>query len=303
MSVRFGINPLTWTNDDLPSLGADTPLDICLQEGKAAGYTGFELGNKFPREAGALSAVLDKHELALVSGWFSGELLSRTTEEEIEAIDSHLQLLKTVGAKVMVYCEVTGCIHGDQQTPISYRPQLSESQWPEFGKRLTAVAEHCLKHGVRLCYHHHMGTVVQTEAEVDALMDHTGDAVALLLDSGHLTFAGGDPVAVQQRYASRIAHVHCKDIREEVLTDVLNRNLSFLDAVLNGVFTVPGDGCVDFQTIFKGLAQSAYQGWLVVEAEQDPIVAPSFKYAQLGCTNLKNLCNASGLVFSNTKPA
>jgi len=297
MSVSFGINPLTWTNDDLPSLGADTPLEQCLQEGKTAGYKGFELGNKFPREPSALSAVLDKHELGLVSGWFSGELLSRTVEQEIQAIESHLNLLKTVGAKVMVYCEVTGCIHGEQNTPLSYRPQLAKEKWAEFGKRLTTVAEHCLAQGVRLCYHHHMGTVVQTEAEVDALMEHTGDAVALLLDSGHLTFAGGDPVAVQRRYASRIAHVHCKDIRKNVMTDALNRNLSFLDAVLNGVFTVPGDGCVDFKNIFTGLAQSAYQGWLVVEAEQDPSIAPSFEYAKLGCDNLKNLCNASGLSF------
>lgn len=295
MSVRIGINPLSWTNDDLPTLGAETPLEVCLSEGKQAGFSGFELGNKFPRQPEVLGPILDSHQLDLVSGWFSGELLTRSVEEEIEAIEDHLHLLKTLGAKVMVYCEVTGCIHGQQGTPLSHRPRISEAEIAALGEKLTKVAEYTLSQGVQIAYHHHMGTVIESEAEVDLLMKYTSPAVGLLLDTGHLTFAGGDPIAVQKRYADRIVHVHCKDLREAVLKDAKNRDLSFLDAMLNGVFTVPGDGFIDYLSIFNGLKASNYQGWLVVEAEQDPAVAHPLTYATLGANNLKKFCAESGL--------
>ncbi|MBT3146292.1 myo-inosose-2 dehydratase [Neptunomonas phycophila] len=295
MSVRIGINPLSWTNDDLPTLGAETPLEVCLSEGKQAGFSGFELGNKFPRQPEVLGPILDSHQLDLVSGWFSGELLTRSVEEEIEAIEDHLHLLKTLGAKVMVYCEVTGCIHGQQGTPLSHRPRISEAEIAALGEKLTKVAEYTLSQGVQIAYHHHMGTVIESEAEVDLLMKYTSPAVGLLLDTGHLTFAGGDPIAVQKRHADRIVHVHCKDLREAVLNDAKNRDLSFLDAMLNGVFTVPGDGFIDYLSIFNGLNASNYQGWLVVEAEQDPAVAHPLTYATLGANNLKKFCAESGL--------
>lgn len=295
MSVRIGINPLTWSNDDMPQLGAETPLEQCLSEGKKAGYSGFELGNKFPREADKLAPILAEQGLSLVSGWFSGQLLSRSVAEEIVAIQSHLTLLKELGASVMVYCEVTDCIHSQQHTPLSQRPVLTQSQWPEFTRRLTELAQYCLSQGVRIAYHHHMGTIVQSEADIDALMAHTGPEVGLLLDTGHLTYAGADPLALQQKYANRICHIHCKDVRGSVLIDVKNRNLSFLDAVLNGVFTVPGDGCIDYQTLFFALKKSHYQGWLVVEAEQDPAVAHPLTYATLGAVNLRALCVRAGL--------
>ena len=295
MSVRIGINPLTWTNDDMPALGANTPLEVCLSEGKQAGYSGFELGNKFPRSSEILGPILDSHGLSLVSGWFSGQLLSRSVEEEIEAIEDHLTLLKNMGATVMVYCEVTNCIHGERDTPLSRRPRISDSQWADLGGKLTQVAEHCLSQGVRIAYHHHMGTVVQTEAEIDLLMKHSGDAVGLLLDTGHLTYAGGDPIAVQQRHAHRICHVHCKDVRSPVLKDAVNRDSSFLNSVLDGVFTVPGDGDINYSTLFNGLKKSDYQGWLVVEAEQDPAVAHPLTYATQGYKNLESLCQSAGI--------
>lgn len=295
MSVRIGINPLSWTNDDLPTLGAETPLEVCLSEGKQAGFSGFELGNKFPRQPEVLGPILDSHQLDLVSGWFSGELLTRSVEEEIEAIEDHLHLLKTLGAKVMVYCEVTGCIHGQQGTPLSHRPRISKAEIAALGEKLTKVAEYTLSQGVQIAYHHHMGTVIESEDEVDLLMKYTSPAVGLLLDTGHLTFAGGDPIAVQKRHADRIVHVHCKDLREAVLKDAKNRDLSFLDAMLNGVFTVPGDGFIDYLSIFNGLKASNYQGWLVVEAEQDPAVAHPLTYATLGANNLKKFCAESGL--------
>ena len=296
MNIRIGINPLTWTNDDLPSLGAENSLETCLSEGVKAGFSGFELGNKFPRNSNELKELLRPYGLDLVSGWYSGQLLSRSVEEELAAIQEHLKLLRDCGSKVMVYCEVTGCIHGDRTEPLFRRPRLSASQWPNYGKRLTEVAEFCLAEGVQIAYHHHMGTVVETEEEVDLLMQHTGDAVGLLLDSGHIFFAGGDASNLIRRHGHRIKHVHCKDVRKSVINDAKNRNLSFLDSVLNGAFTVPGDGDIDFRSIFRELKDKQYQGWLVVEAEQDQIIAPPFEMATLGANTLKRLCQETKLV-------
>ncbi|MDR5861103.1 myo-inosose-2 dehydratase [Halomonas eurihalina] len=296
--VRLGINPLTWTNDDMPSLGGDTPLETCLSEGREAGFSGFELGNKFPRDPDVLGPILQRHDLSLVSGWYSSELLTRSAEEEIEAIKPHLHLLKSLGAKAMVFCEVSHCVHGRRDVPLSHSPSMSEAQWQTFIPRLNQVADYCLEQGVQIAYHHHLGTVIETEAEVDRLMAEAAPSVGLLLDSGHLVGAGGDPIAVQQKYAERIVHVHCKDIRREVLEDARNRDLSFLDGVLNGMFTVPGDGFIDYITLFKGLRDSGYEGWVVVEAEQDPAVAHPLTYARLGCDNLKRFCAEAELTVT-----
>ncbi|MFQ1997828.1 myo-inosose-2 dehydratase [Aeromonas veronii] len=296
MTVQLGINPLTWTNDDLPSLGADTPLETCLREGKQAGFAGFELGNKFPRQASVLGPILARHQLKLVSGWYSGELLSRSVEEEIAAVQDHLTLLRELGSNVMVFAEVTGCIHGNQQMPVHLRPTFPADRWEEYGRKLTEFARYTLSQGVKIAYHHHMGTVIETEQDIDNLMRHTGDEVGLLLDTGHLTFAGADPLAVAQRWGSRINHVHCKDVRAKVLADVKNRKLSFLDSVLAGVYTVPGDGCVDYGALFPILKANGYQGWLVVEAEQDPAIAHPFTYASMGYQNLHRFAQDAGLI-------
>lgn len=295
MSVRLGINPLTWTNDDMPSLGGETPLETCLSEGREAGFAGFELGNKFPRTPETLGPILKSHGLDLVSGWYSSQLLTRSVEQEIENLQDHLRLLKTLGARVMVYCEVTGCVHGDQSKPVSQRPTMSDAEWALFTERLSEVGDYLKAQGVQLAYHHHMGTVVETSEDIDRMMENTRDSVGLLLDTGHLHFAGGDPVAVQQRWADRVNHVHCKDIRPEVLADVRNRDLSFLDALLTGTFTVPGDGCIDYPTLFEGLKAADYRGWLVVEAEQDPAVAHPLTYARMGYRGLKDACAQAGL--------
>lgn len=296
MTVQLGINPLTWTNDDLPSLGADTPLETCLSEGKQAGFAGFELGNKFPRQASVLGPILARHQLKLVSGWYSGELLSRSVEEEIAAVQDHLTLLRELGSNVMVFAEVTGCIHGNQQIPVHLRPSFPADRWEEYGRKLTEFARYTLSQGVKIAYHHHMGTVIETEQDIDNLMRHTGDEVGLLLDTGHLTFAGADPVAVAKRWAKRINHVHCKDVRAKVLADVKNRKLSFLDSVLAGVYTVPGDGCVDYGALFPILKANGYQGWLVVEAEQDPAIAHPLTYASMGYQNLHRFAQDAGLI-------
>lgn len=286
--VRIGINPLTWTNDDLPELGENNSLETCLKEAKQAGYEGVELGRKFPRDAAVLGPVLKDHKLDLVSGWYSARLLERSVEDEIKAMQAHATLLKSLGAKVMVFCEVSRCVHGDRKIPLSKRPKLAEKEWKQFCARLDRIADHLQKQGLKVAYHHHMGTLIQSEDEVDRMMDGTSK-VGLLLDSGHLTFAGGDPLRALERHAKRIVHVHCKDIRRDKLAQAREQDMSFLDSVLGDVFAVPGDGSIDFAPLLEGLAKAGYLGWLVVEADQDPAKADPLTHARLGHDCLRPL--------------
>jgi myo-inosose-2 dehydratase len=289
MSIRIGINPITWSNDDLQFVGSNFSLETCLRDAAAAGYDGVELGHKFPRDPARLKPLLDEHGLSLVSGWYSGYLLQRDASEEIAAMRPHADLLKAMGCSTLIFAEVTGCIHSDREIRLSRRPQMGADEWRGFTSRLSEVARFCTDQGLKLCYHHHMGTVVQSAGDIDKLMQSTTDDVHLLLDSGHAVFACADPVALAERYSARVAHVHCKDIRADVLRACQNRDSSFLDAVLAGVFTVPGDGGVDYPGIFAALEGAIYGGWIVVEAEQDPSVAPPAKYARLGLQNLLKL--------------
>src|SRR6201993_2006026 len=287
--VRIGINPLSWMNDDLPSLGGERPPSRPRAEGGEIGYGAFELANKFPAEPQALKTLLAQYDLSLVSGWYSGRLARRSVEEEIASVGPHLDLLAQNGATVMVYGEVADSIQGAPQ-PLYQRPRFfSDAQWETYAKRVDEFARYTLSRGVRLAYHHHMGAYVETPADVDQLMSRTSDAVGLLFDAGHITFAGGDPVAVLDRHIARVCHVHCKDVRPAVIKLARNRNWSFLDAVINGAFSVPGDGAVNFPAIIDRLKRHGYCGWLVVEAEQDPVVAPSFEYAQKGYRTLRAL--------------
>lgn len=295
MAVRLGVNPIGWTNDDLHTLGDDIPLETCLGEARAAGFAGIELGRKFPRRAAELRPLLARHGLDLVSGWYGARLLERSPRAEIAAMRPHEELLAALGATAVVFAEETGCVHGRLDAPLSTRPRLAEADWPRFADGLTEVAEHLRGRGLRLAYHHHMGTVVETEAEIDRLVAATGDAVGLLLDTGHLTYAGGDVLGVARRHARRIVHVHCKDVRPDVLAAARRRDASFLDAVVAGVFTVPGDGCVDYRALLGILRDAGYAGWLVVEAEQDPAKAPPLTYARLGFAHLSQLLAELGM--------
>ena len=291
-AVRIGVNPIAWSNDDLLSLGGETPLETALTEGRAIGYEGFELGHKFPRDPEALRRVLSAHGLALVSGWQSGELARRSVEQEIAASRPHLEKLARNGATVMVYGEVADSIQG-RPVPLAQRPRFVRADdWARYGERLTTFAEHTLAtHGVRLAYHHHMGAYVQAPADVDELMARTGEAVGLLFDSGHGAFGGGDPAAMLDRHFARVCHVHFKDVRPTVLALARNRGWSFLEAVLNGAFTVPGDGGLDFAPLVARLRAGGYRGWIVVEAEQDPVVAPSYRMAERGFRTVCELVN------------
>jgi inosose dehydratase len=294
MTVRLGTNPIGWSNDDLRELGGDTPLGTCLSEARSAGFDGIELGHKFPRDAATLGPILSRHGLALVSGWYSSHLLERDAAAELNAMRPHMTLLRELGCTVLILAETSNAIHGDRSAPLSRRPVLADDQWPMFARRLTELADMARGEALSIAYHHHMGTIVQTEAEIDRLMDMTDHNLTLLLDTGHATFAGADPIALAHRYRARITHVHCKDVRADVMDAARSNDRSFLDSVVDGVFTVPGDGMVDFPGVLAEL--KGYNGWLVVEAEQDPAKAHPLTYARLGHTNLAGFATRAGLL-------
>lgn len=299
MSVRIGINPITWTNDDVPELGGDTPLETCLAETKQAGYAGTELGGKFPRQSAVLKPITQRYGLDVVSGWYDGRCAEKDIDAEMEAIGPHLQLLKDMGSKHVVYADTSLGRHGAIWGPISQRPSLKADDWPAYGRKLTELAERMADFGVRMAFHHHMGTIVETDAEVGLLMQHTGEAVGLLYDTGHSIFSGGDPVALVKKHVKRVVHVHCKDSRRAILDKARATDMSFMDAVIEGIFTVPGDGCIDYPTILRVLADAGYSGWLVVEAEQDPKKAHPLTYATMGFRNLKRIAEEAGFKVMN----
>jgi len=296
-NVRIGVNPLSWMNDDLPSLGGETPLETALAEGREIGYEGFELGNKFPKDGPGLKAKLDQFGLACVSGWYSGELASDdgrgSVAQEIERCRTHMDKLRFNGVKVVVYGEVAGSVQGQIDTPVAQRPRLAtDAAWQGYAARLNQFGAHLQSQfGIKLAYHHHMGAVVEAPDDIDRLMALTDPAhVGLLFDTGHAYFGGAtDPVPLLKRHAARVVHVHCKDVRPALIAKARNDGWSFLQGVLAGTFTVPGDGVIDYDAVLATLHDSGYQGWLVVEAEQDPAIAPSYAYAKKGYQTLRRI--------------
>ena len=298
-NVRIGINPLSWMNDDLPSLGGETPLETALAEGKEIGYEGFELGNKFPKDGPGLKAKLDEFGLACVSGWYSGFLAEDTLDAELQRCQAHMAKLQYNGVKVVVYGECAGTIQGSIDTPLAKRPRFaSEALWQAYAQRLNAFGAHLqASYGITLAYHHHMGAYVESPEDVDHLMALTdADKVGLLYDTGHAYFGGAtDPNALLKKHVARVVHVHCKDVRPKVIAQARNDGWSFLNGVLLGTFTVPGDGVIDYDAVLSTLHAAGYQGWLVVEAEQDPAVAPSYAYAKKGYQTLRAIVDRLGL--------
>jgi inosose dehydratase len=299
MTVKLGINPITWINDDLPWLGGDTKLETVLAEAHAAGYRGIEMGGTFPRESNALAAFLAAHRLELVSGWYDGRILERDVAEEFDAVLPHLTLLRDLGCQVVVYADTSRGRREGIAAPISQRPRLAPDEWAPYGRKVTELAERMAAFGVGMAFHHHMGTIVETDAEIDRLMAVSGSAVGLLFDTGHCMFAGGDPQRLLARHLGRVVHVHCKDVRRPMLERAREADMSFKDAFLDGIFTVPGDGCVDFPPLLRLLRDHAYRGWLVVEAEQDPAKAHPLTYAKLGYGNLRRMALASGMTVAD----
>ena len=282
-SIRLGIAPIGWTNDDLPELGGETSFEQCVDEMAAAGYSGCEVGNKFPRDPQVLRAALEERGLVVCNAWFSCYFTTGRRDETIREFVAQRDFLHALGARVIGPSEQGGSVQGDRETPIfAGKPEFTDEELDDLCDGLNTLGELAAEKGMTLAYHHHMGTGVQTLLEIDRLMAGTDEErVFLLHDAGHLAFSGEDHLEAIRRHGTRIRHVHLKGIRRSVLDDVHREGLSFLDAVVRGVFTVPGDGDTDFAAEFGALEEIGYQGWYVVEAEQDPELANPLEYARL----------------------
>ena len=279
--VKLGIAPIAWTNDDMPDLGAENTFEQCVSEMALAGFTGCEVGNKYPKDPAVLKAALDLRGLTIANQWFSSFVLSKPMEEVEKDFIAQCKFLKAVGADTIGASEQSYSIQGQMHTPVfECKYVMVQKEWERFAKGMNRLGEIADSMGMKLVYHHHMGTVVQTAAEIDKMMDMTDpDKFSLLFDSGHLAYCGEDYVEVLKRHVKRVKHVHLKDIRPDVVKKVKDEKLSFLQGVRAGAFTVPGDGCIDFAPIFDILDAAGYKGWMIVEAEQDPAKADPLEYA------------------------
>jgi inosose dehydratase len=288
--ILYGTNPIAWANDDDRSLGAHIPTEQILREAGEIGFDGIENGHRWPEDPAALKQALGAHDLRFITGWYSTELLTRSLADEIAAFQPHLAKLRLNGCRVCVTCETSNAIHGTAR-PLSERPTLDAIDMKEFGERIESLAKYMAGQGIDLVYHHHMGTVVETPEDIDAFMAATGPATKLLFDAGHFYFGadGGDPAPVLRRHVGRVRHFHAKNVRPAIMRQVRAEGLSFLDGVRRGVFTVPGDpeGGVDFPPLLSILAEAGYDGWLVIEAEQDPEVHNPYEYQSLGLRSLR----------------
>ncbi len=294
MKIKLGIAPIAWSNDDMPELGGDTPIEKCLEDAKIAGFSGIELGGKFPRNPGITNFLLNKYNLKMPGGWYGALLRSRSAKEEWVALQDHLNLLKLVKADVFVFADVSGSIQGDANRPLTTRPTLEKDEWKNYCDKISELSDRLIDVGMPMSYHEHMGTIIQSEEDVDKFISFTNDNTFLLYDTGHLMFAKANYERVLKNYISRINHVHCKDIRKEIFLNSIKNNLSFRDSFLNGVFTVPGDGCIDYNPLIKILFDSKYTNWLVIEAEQDPKKANPLEYAKIGFKYLSNILTHNG---------
>lgn len=281
-NVKLGIAPIAWTNDDLPELGGENTFQQCVSEMALAGFTGSEVGNKYPRDPAVLKPMLELRGIEICNAWFSTFLISRPYAQTEAAFKEHVAFLAAMGAKVVGVSEQSYSTQGIQSQPVfEGKYEMNDAQWDALCDGLNRLGRLSLEeYGVALTFHHHMGTVVQSAAETDRLMAGTDPTyVSLLFDSGHFAYCGEDPTELVRRYTKRIKHVHLKDIRPEVVAKVRGNRWSFLEGVRQGAFTIPGDGCVEFDPIFACLAESGYEGYMVVEAEQDPARANPLEYA------------------------
>lgn len=294
MEARLGIAPIAWWNDDLKELSDDVSLEECLRQASEAEFTGMETGRRFPMDPEVLQPILRKHGIQICGGWFSGLLLDGDIEREKDRIDEQMRLFKAMKAPCIVYGETARTIQGDRSKPLAMRPRLDEQQIRAYGRKLTEFAEWCAGQGMPIAYHHHMAAPIESEQDVDFLMKHTGAALNLLYDAGHMAFAGGDVLRVIDKHHARIGHVHVKDIRRAVIDGLDRASASFLDSVVKGAFTVPGDGSLNFTEIVSRLARYGYEGWFVVEAEQDPVSNPPLEMARIGHKEMRRVLAASG---------
>lgn len=292
-NVKLGIAPIAWTNDDMPDLGAENTFEQCVSEMALAGFTGCEIGNKYPKDPATLKAALDLRGLRIANQWFSSFVLSKPMEEVEKDFIAQCRFLKEVGADTIGASEQSYSIQGQMHTPVfECKYAMVQKEWERFAKGMNRLGEIASSMGMKLVYHHHMGTVVQTAEEIDRMMEMTDkDNFSLLFDSGHLAYCGEDYLSVLRKHVARVKHVHLKDIRPSVVKKVKEEKLSFLQGVRLGTFTVPGDGCIDFAPIFETLDEAGYKGWMIVEAEQDPAKANPFEYAVKARKYIANTAN------------
>lgn len=293
LKAKLGIAPIAWWNDDLPELSDDVSLEECLSQASVAGFTGMETGRRFPMNMQELGPILKQYGISVCGGWFSGLLLDGDLSKEKDRIAEQMAFFKAAGAPCIVYGETARSIQGDRSKPLATKPKLSEDEIKAYGRKMTAFAQWCHDQGMPISYHHHMAAAIETEPELDLFMKHSGSALQLVFDAGHMVFAGGDVLRVIDKHHARITHVHTKDVRIEVINSLDRSKDSFLDAVVRGAFTVPGDGSLDFETIVKRLASYGYEGWFVVEAEQDPVKNPPLKMAEMGHKELLRVMSAA----------
>ncbi len=294
MKAKLGIAPIAWWNDDLAELSDDVSLEECLRQASVAGFTGMETGRRFPMDVAVLSPVLARYGISVCGGWFSGLLLDGDIEAEKDRIRAQMDFFIAAKAPCIVYGETASTVQGDRSKPLASKPKLDEDQIRAYGHKMTGFGEWCAEQGMPLSYHHHMAAVIETEGELDLFMKHSGPGIPLLYDAGHMAFAGGDVLRVIDKHHARISHVHTKDVRMDVINQLDRTRESFLDAVVKGAFTVPGDGSLDFEAIVKKLASYGYEGWFVVEAEQDPRVSPPLDMARIGHKELLRVMAAAG---------
>jgi inosose dehydratase len=294
MKAKLGIAPIAWWNDDLAELSDDVSLEECLRQASVAGFTGMETGRRFPMNMDKLGPILARYGVSVCGGWFSGLLLDSDIEREKDRIREQMNFFVAAKAPCIVYGETARSIQGVRSAPLATKPKLTGDEIKAYGRKMTVFAEWCASEGMPIAYHHHMAAAIETEPELDLLMANSGEALALLFDAGHMAFAGGDVLRVIDKHHKRISHVHTKDVRRGVI-DALDRTReSFLDAVVKGAFTVPGDGSLDFAAIVSRLASRGYEGWFVVEAEQDPKVNPPRDMAKKGYKELMRVMALAG---------
>jgi len=300
--ILYGVNPIGWSNDDDQTLGGHISLEQCLDEAAEIGFDGMEKGHKLPVTPEGIERELGRRGLRYVSGWHSLNLLTATVEEEKAAMQPFLDLLKAAGSELIIACETSNTVHGNDGVPVNDKPVLADDRWAAFGEGVEALAQFAARQGIVLVYHHHAGTVVETPEEIDRFMEATGPETRLAFDTGHCYFGGGDPARMAARYMARIGHIHTKNVRPDVMKQVRTEGLSFLEGVRRGIFTVPGDeeGAVEFLPVLKSAAEHGYEGWLVIEAEQDPDRRNPHEYQSLGLRALRTMARQAGLDMGGT---
>jgi inosose dehydratase len=295
--ILYGTNPIAWSNDDDQSIGAHLTLDDCLSDCRKIGFDGIEKGHKMPGDGAMLKARLAEYGLRYAAGWHSTNLLVNDIDTEKSSLAQFIEMTKAAAGDHINACECSNTVHGNAAVPVNDRPIMTDAQWERFSAGYEELSRFAADRGVKMGYHHHMGTIIESGADIDRFMAMAGSHTRLLLDTGHCTFGGTNPATVAEKYMGRVTHIHCKNIRPEIMRQVREDNLSFLEGVRRGAFTVPGDpeGCVDFAPVLRVAAEHGYSGWLVIEAEQDSLVREPFVYQSMGLAALRSMTRAAGI--------